>query len=75
MDKVVVIVKKFGKPTLQEQMEGLLQHRVTISEKAKTRTQTSRSSFFRFSYSCTCVAKKPVCIHIALVLMSQFPKK
>ena len=69
---LVAIVKKYGRGTLVEEVEGRLEHTVTIQQKTITRSKRRMSDFQKFSYHCTCVAEKAMCIHIAVLLLSEF---
>ena len=71
-NSIVVTVKKYGRGTLREEVEGRLEHTVTIQEKLLTRSKKRLSDFQKFTYHCTCVAEKAMCIHIAVLLLSQF---
>ena len=69
---LVVTVRKYGRPTLVEEVEGRIFHTVTVQQKCMTRSRKRQSDFHKHSYHCTCVAEKSVCIHIALLLLSEF---
>jgi hypothetical protein len=70
---ISVKVKKFGNPTLEDQVMGRFHHTVTVADIAMTRKQKRRSLPSQFSYSCTCVAKKSKCIHIGVVASTCLP--
>ena len=67
-------VGKYGRPTLLEEVEGRVEHEVTLQQKLVTRSKKRRSDLHQFNYECTCKATKAMCIHIALVLLSEFSK-
>ena len=69
---LVATVRKYGRPTLVEEVEGRVFHTVTIQQKCLTRSRKRQSDFYKHSYHCTCIAEKSVCIHIALLLLSEF---
>ena len=69
---LVAKVKKYGKATLAEQVEGRLEHTVTIQQKVATRSMKRMSDIRKFSYQCTCDARKAMCKHIATLLLSEF---
>ena len=70
--EALVVVKKFGKPTLEEEASGRIDHIVTISPKVLTRTLAKLPSLAKFSFKCSCRASKTFCIHVAIVILSDF---
>ena len=72
--KVIVIVKKYGRPTLLEEQERRVVHEVTISSKKTTRykSQDETPIVEKFHFKCTCEARKKWCIHLGLVMATQF---
>lgn len=69
---LVATVNKYGRGTLVEEVEGRLDHKVTIQQKCITRSKKRLSDFHKFNYHCTCVAEKAMCKHIAVLLLSEF---
>ena len=69
---LVTKVKKYGQATLLEQVEGRLDHEVTIQQKVVTRNLKRLSDFQKFSYHCACESRKAMCKHIATLLLSEF---
>ena len=72
---VVVYVKKFGAPTLQEEQEGRVIHEVTIVARKTTRFVEETPVIDRFRYTCTCTryrVTKKFCIHWGVVMLSHF---
>ena len=69
---LVATIRKYGRGTLVEEVEGRVEHSVTIQEKCLTRSRRRLSDFQKFSYHCSCVAEKAMCIHIAVLLLSEF---
>ena len=70
-----MVVKKFGSPTLVEEASGRIEHVVTISEKRFTKAIASLPSISKFNYQCSCAATKTFCIHLAIVLISDFSEQ
>ena len=70
---ISIKVKKYGNPSLEDQVMGRFEHTVSITDIAMTRKQKRRSLPSQFSYSCSCVATKSKCIHIGLVVATCFP--
>ena len=68
----MVVVAKFGKPTLEEEVNGLTEHVVTISKKRFTKGLAQLPLIQQFNYNCSCKSIKTHCIHLAIVLMSDF---
>ena len=57
-----------------EEVEGRVEHVVTVQQKLVTRSKKRQSDFHQFNYLCTCLSTKSMCIHIALLLLSEFSK-
>ena len=71
-DEVLVVVAKFGAPSLEEEVSGRLEHKVTITSKRMTKALATLPPIAKFNYGCSCKAKKTFCIHVAIVLLSDF---
>ena len=72
--RVIVFVKKYGRPTLLEEQERRVVHEVTISAKKTTRYKSLDETpvIEKFNFKCTCEARKTWCIHLGLVMSTQF---
>ena len=71
-DEVLVVVAKFGAPSLEEEVSGRLEHKVTITSKRMTKALATLPPIAKFNYGCSCKAKKKFCIHVAIVLLLDF---
>ena len=69
---LVATVKRFSKPTLQEEVEGRTEYEVSIKQKVQTRSRKQLSDFYQFNHACECKSVKSTCIHIAFLLVSEF---
>ena len=69
-DSISIMVKKFGKVSLEDQVTGRMEHKVTVADIAITRKAKRRSLPSQFKYTCDCVAVKDKCIHIGLVVVT-----
>ena len=68
----MVVVRKFGKPSLEDEVAGRLEHVVTITAKRFTKGLAQLPLMQQFIYTCGCRSTKMHCIHLSLVLMSDF---
>ena len=68
----MVVVKKFGAPTLEEEVQGLTEHIVAIKAKRFTKGLAQLPLLQQFNYACSCKSTKTHCIHLSIVLMSDF---
>ena len=68
----MVVVRKFGLPTLEEEVNGLTEHVVTITAKRFTKGLAQLPLMQQYIYSCSCKSAKTHCIHLSIVLMSDF---
>ena len=71
---LLATVRRYSKPTLVEEVEGRIEYKVTITQKVVTRSKKYLSDFYQFNHTCTCQSVKSTCIHIALLLISEFCK-
>ena len=69
---LVATVRRFSKPTLQEEVDGRTEYKVSVTQKVQTRSRKQLSDFYQFNHSCECKSVKSTCIHIALLLVSEF---
>ena len=69
---VLVVVRKFGKATLEEEATGRTEHVVSITAKRFTKALERLPKLQQFYYDCSCKSSKTFCIHLSLVLMSDF---
>ena len=71
-EAVMVVVRKFGKPSLEDEVAGRLEHVVTITAKRFTKGLAQLPLLQQFNYTCGCRSTKTHCVHLSLVLMSDF---
>ena len=72
---VDVCVRKYGQPTLVEEVEGRLLHTVTITARKALRGKEDMALIEKFRSACTCDRwrfKRAKCIHWGLVMMTHF---
>ena len=71
-DDISAFVRMYGAPSPEEAREGRVYHEVGIKLKANTRSLDTTPVIEQFKYTCNCQAKCAWCIHIVLVMITQF---
>ena len=71
-DEVLVVIKKFGAPSLSEKVSGRSEHSINIKSKRITKALATLPSIAQFNYGCSCKAKKTFCTQVVIVLLSDF---